>query len=115
MVAVGTAASVVSIRSITNNKARETFKYLEDAMTQGPYAYMLSTALDNIMRCKAEDTFGWCHKLGEPRFELQERLHRPQLSDRSRRDHANGTGIRSKTVSSFVLPGSRSGVRHSCN
>lgn len=115
MVAVGTAASVVSVRSITNDKPRETFKYLKGAVTQGPYAYMLSTALDKIMRCKAEDPFNWCHKLGEPRVEAAEKPHHSQLGDRSRRDCANGMDVHLKDVYSFVLPGSRSGVRHCCN
>ncbi|CAF3465788.1 unnamed protein product [Fusarium graminearum] len=65
VVAVGTAASVVSIRSITLEDSRETVRYLDATTNQGRYARKLSTSLDDIMHCRVEDVFGWCHKVGE--------------------------------------------------
>ncbi|PTD06155.1 Aminotransferase apf4 [Fusarium culmorum] len=65
VVAVGTAASVVSIRSITLEDSRETVRYLDVTTNQGRYARKLSTSLDDIMHCRVEDVFGWCHQVGE--------------------------------------------------
>ncbi|KAF0643164.1 hypothetical protein FPSE5266_07820 [Fusarium pseudograminearum] len=49
VVAVGTAASVVSIRSITLEDSHETVRYLDATTNQG----------------RVEDVFGWCHQVGE--------------------------------------------------
>ncbi|KAF5574856.1 branched-chain amino acid aminotransferase [Fusarium subglutinans] len=114
VIAVGTAASVVSIRSITNEETQERFRYLDPASNQGPFARVLSVALDDIMRCKAADLFGWCHQVGEPALEqpVEVDIHH-KVEDTS--NYFRTDGKKAVFTDILMLSGSGSGARHACH
>jgi branched-chain amino acid aminotransferase len=57
--AVGTAAALVPIRSITYKSRNDRFVYTEEA-TAGPVCQQLYAALTGIQRGENSDQFGWC-------------------------------------------------------
>lgn len=56
--AVGTAAALVPIRSITRKSRDDHFVYTEEK-SAGPVCQQLYAALTKIQRGEAEDQFGW--------------------------------------------------------
>jgi branched-chain amino acid aminotransferase len=64
VMAAGTAAALVPIRSITRNSSSETSTYIkEDSEEPGPICLQLLTTLKGIQQGKVKDTFGWCSKV----------------------------------------------------
>ncbi|KAJ0148350.1 Uncharacterized protein HZ326_9074 [Fusarium oxysporum f. sp. albedinis] len=114
VVAVGTAASVVSIRSITREDSGERFQYLNQDNDQGRYAHVLSMALDSIMRCRAEDTFGWCHQVGQST--LKEKVedtiyYQSKVTSR----HIKNSKKEAAFADIMMLSGPGLGARYSCH
>ena len=67
IVAAGTAAALVPIRSITRRSRNDTFPYIaEETEEPGPVFTKLLTTLQDIQRGKAEDPYGWCELVKEP-------------------------------------------------
>lgn len=64
VVAVGTAAALVSIRSITRELSDDKFFYRDGANEAGPCCVKLTKALQDIQRGRARDTFGWLDQVG---------------------------------------------------
>jgi branched-chain amino acid aminotransferase len=65
VLAVGTAASVVPIRSISRKSTSDKFNYLKVANEPGPCSLKLLTALKCVQQGKVEDTFGWLEPVQE--------------------------------------------------
>lgn len=105
---------MVSIRSITNEETQERFRYLDPASNHGPFARVLSVALDDIMRCKAADLFGWCHQVGEPALEqpVGVDIHH-KVEDTS--NYFRTDGKKAVFTDILMLSGSGSGARHACH
>ncbi|KFY49266.1 hypothetical protein V495_00647 [Pseudogymnoascus sp. VKM F-4514 (FW-929)] len=67
VIAAGTAAALVPIRSITRRSRDDTFPYIkEDTEEPGPVFTKLLTTLQDIQRGKAKDSYGWCELVKEP-------------------------------------------------
>ncbi|KFY84818.1 hypothetical protein V500_08957 [Pseudogymnoascus sp. VKM F-4518 (FW-2643)] len=67
VIAAGTAAALVPIRSITRSSRDDTFPYIaEESEEPGPVFTKLLTTLQDIQRGKAEDPYGWCELVKEP-------------------------------------------------
>jgi branched-chain amino acid aminotransferase len=64
--AVGTAAAVVPIRSITMESTADIFLYGEGDNEPGPCCVKLTKALQDIQRGNAEDKFGWLDQVHTP-------------------------------------------------
>lgn len=74
--AVGTAAALLPIKSITRKSTSDKFIYQNGADQPGPCTVKLSDTIKGIQKGKIEDTFGWCvrveeTKLDEPKFDVQ--------------------------------------------
>ncbi|KAL3417901.1 branched-chain amino acid aminotransferase [Phlyctema vagabunda] len=66
VMAAGTAAALVPIKSITRNSAAQTSSYIaEDSEEPGPICLKLISTLQGIQRGKLEDTFGWTVKVNK--------------------------------------------------
>lgn len=65
VLAVGTAASVVPIRSISRKSTLDKFSYLKGANEPRPAFLKLITTLQNIQHGKVEDSFGWLEPVQE--------------------------------------------------
>ncbi len=64
VLAAGTAAALVPIKSITRNSRNETFKYIEaDSEEPGPICVKLLSTLKGIQAGTLKDTFGWNMKV----------------------------------------------------
>ncbi|ELR03955.1 hypothetical protein VC83_09011 [Pseudogymnoascus destructans] len=67
VIAAGTAAALVPIRSITRGSRDDTFPYIaEETEEPGPVFTKLLTTLQDIQRGKSEDPYGWCELVKEP-------------------------------------------------
>ncbi|KAI9782449.1 MAG: hypothetical protein M1839_004935 [Geoglossum umbratile] len=66
VLAAGTAAALVPIKSITYESRGEKTNYAAAAEEPGPCCVRLLTALKAIQSGAAEDVFGWCERVGEP-------------------------------------------------
>lgn len=64
VMAAGTAAALVPIKSITMRSRGDKFTFLDEE--PGPACMKLLTTLQGIQRGKMEDKFGWCSKVEAP-------------------------------------------------
>ena len=64
VMAAGTAAALVPIKSITMHSRNDKFTFLDEE--PGPLCMKLLTTLQGIQRGKIADTFGWCSKVEAP-------------------------------------------------
>lgn len=65
VVAAGTAAALVPIKSITMRSTGDKFVYLDDNDEPGPAVIKLLTTLKSIQQGKTKDTFGWLEHVKE--------------------------------------------------
>ncbi|KAH8815425.1 aminotransferase [Xylogone sp. PMI_703] len=64
VMAAGTAAALVPIKSITRNSTNDTFSYIpEDSQDPGPVCIKLLETLKGIQAGKIPDNFGWTSKV----------------------------------------------------
>lgn len=67
IMAAGTAASLVPIKSITMRSKNDRFDYpVNEALEPGPVCTKLLTTLKGIQQGKVEDKFGWNYKVTAP-------------------------------------------------
>jgi branched-chain amino acid aminotransferase len=66
VLAAGTAAALVPIRSITMKSKNDKIVYEAAASEPGPACVKLLTTLKGIQQGKIEDTFGWLHTVDKP-------------------------------------------------
>lgn len=66
IVAAGTAAALVPIKSITMRSRNDRFYYREGSDEAGPAAIKLLSTLKGIQQGKIKDTFGWLEYVKEP-------------------------------------------------
>lgn len=66
VMAAGTAAALVPIKSITMKSKGDKFEYQGGGDEPGPACLRLLTTLQGIQRGKIEDSFGWTSKVGAP-------------------------------------------------
>jgi hypothetical protein len=66
VLAVGTAASLLPIKSITRKLTSDKFVFNGGENEPGPVHTQLSHALKAIQKGKAPDEFSWCEKVQEP-------------------------------------------------
>lgn len=59
VMAAGTAAALVPIKSITMRSRNDEFKYQNASDEPGPVCLKLLSTLQGIQRAKIPDTFGW--------------------------------------------------------
>ncbi|KAK4941345.1 hypothetical protein LTR10_018755 [Elasticomyces elasticus] len=72
VIAAGTAASLVPIKSITMNSRGDKFEYLKDEKEEaGPVYAQLLTTLKGIQQGKVKDQFGWNFTVTEPPSEFK--------------------------------------------
>ncbi|KAI6747605.1 hypothetical protein HG530_015713 [Fusarium avenaceum] len=64
VLAVGTAAGILSVKEIHRASTRETFSFVPE----GPCCHRLREALVGIQKGQVEDSFGWCEKLRYAEF-----------------------------------------------
>jgi len=68
VMAAGTAAALVPIKSITMNSKNDVIKYMDDAeQNPGPACTKLLSTLKGIQQGKIKDTFGWLDAVPEPK------------------------------------------------
>ena len=67
IMAAGTAAALVPIKSITMRSKNAKFTYLEGGNEPGPACIKLLTTLKGIQQGKIKDTFGWLDYVKEPK------------------------------------------------
>lgn len=83
--AVGTAAALLPIKSITRKSTSDKFIYQNGADQPGPCTLKLSEMIKGIQKGKIEDTFGWCVKVEETKLSVDvqvngdERVEEPKL------------------------------------
>lgn len=66
VMAAGTAAALVPIKSITRNSKGDTFSYIAEGSEEpGPVCIKLLETLKGIQQGKVKDTFGWCAPVSE--------------------------------------------------
>lgn len=66
IMAAGTAAALVPIKSITMRSRGDKFEFIEsDSEEPGPVCLRLLKTLQGIQRGIVEDTFGWCEQVSE--------------------------------------------------
>jgi len=63
--AVGTAAALLPIKSITRKTTRDKFIYQGGSPEAGPCCVKLSNLLKDIQKGRAEDTFGWLMRVDD--------------------------------------------------
>lgn len=67
IIAAGTAAALVPIKSITRRSRDDVFPYIAEASDEpGPVFTKLLTTLQDIQRGKAADPYGWCEVVQQP-------------------------------------------------
>lgn len=66
ILAVGTAAALVPIKSITMKSRKDRFNYQEGSEEAGPAAIKLLSTLKGIQLGKIQDSFGWLEYVKEP-------------------------------------------------
>lgn len=66
VIAVGTAAALVPIRSITRQSLDQKFVYQDGSSTAGPCCQKLLQALQDIQRGVSHDAFGWREQVLPP-------------------------------------------------
>jgi branched-chain amino acid aminotransferase len=66
VLAVGTAASVLPIKSIARNSTGDKFVYHQDGAEPGPVGVRLAAELRKVMRGIEEDPFDWLHAVEFP-------------------------------------------------
>jgi len=66
VMAAGTAAALVPIRSITMRSTNDKIVFLEGE-EPGPICLRLLKTLQGMQRGEVEDVFGWCERVEEPR------------------------------------------------
>lgn len=67
VMAVGTAAALLPIKSITMKSKNEKFLYRDGKDEYGPVCLKLLRTLQGIQLGKIKDTFGWLQYVGEPK------------------------------------------------
>ncbi|KAI9782179.1 MAG: hypothetical protein M1816_001970 [Peltula sp. TS41687] len=67
VIAAGTAAALVPIKSITMRSKNDKFLYRDGSDEPGPAIVRLLTTLKEIQQGKIKDEFGWCEKVEEPK------------------------------------------------
>ncbi|KAK3677637.1 hypothetical protein LTR78_002487 [Recurvomyces mirabilis] len=75
VIAAGTAAALVPIKSITMRSRNDTFKYNGGSEEAGPVVVKLLAQLKGIQAGKVKDEFGWCDRVREYRegeYEVEE-------------------------------------------
>ncbi|CAL3961979.1 unnamed protein product [Diplocarpon coronariae] len=76
VIAAGTAAALVPIRSVTRNSRNQTTIYIASSSEEpGPVCVKLLTTLKGIQRGKIKDTFGWnskVEKVGAQKYSVGE-------------------------------------------
>lgn len=66
VMAAGTAAALVPIKSITRKSDKKTTEYIDaNSEEPGPICVKLLTTLKGIQQGKLKDTFGWTSKVEE--------------------------------------------------
>ncbi len=65
VLAAGTAAALVPIKSITRKSTNDLFSFNNGPDEPGPCCTKLLTTLKGIQQGKIEDSFGWCEKVVE--------------------------------------------------
>jgi branched-chain amino acid aminotransferase len=63
VIAVGTAACLLPIKSISRKSTLHNFTFNDGFTTPGPCCKLLSERLDDIMRGRVADPYGWCVKV----------------------------------------------------
>jgi hypothetical protein len=66
VIAVGTAAALVPIRSITRQSLDQKFLYQDGSSSAGPCCQKLLQALQDIQRGVSHDAFGWRERVLPP-------------------------------------------------
>lgn len=66
VMAAGTAAALVPIRSITTRSKDDKIEFLKGE-EPGPICMKLLKTLQGMQRGEVEDVFGWCEKVVEPK------------------------------------------------
>lgn len=81
--AVGTAAALLPIKSITRKSTSDQFVYRDGSPEAGPCCLKLSKLLKDIQKGRAEDTFGWRMRVDEMKgySEMPEPKGQQALSD----------------------------------
>lgn len=65
VLAVGTAGTLVPIKSITRKSTNDVFSFSDDSDEPGPCCAKLLSILKGIQQGKLEDQFDWCRKVTE--------------------------------------------------
>ena len=90
VMAAGTAAALVPIKSITRKSDNKTTQYIEaDSEEPGPLCIKLLTTLKGIQQGKIKDTFGWNSKVEAVDIK------------RHTSKQTNGTGVNGGTIDSL--------------
>ncbi|KAI9814814.1 MAG: hypothetical protein M1827_003080 [Pycnora praestabilis] len=67
VMAAGTAAALVPIKSITLKSKNEKFTYQNESDEPGPVCVKFLTTLQGIQKGKIKDTFGWLEQVKQPK------------------------------------------------
>jgi branched-chain amino acid aminotransferase len=72
VMAAGTAAALLPVKSITRKSTSDKFVYQDGANEAGPCGAKLSAMLRAIQKGKIEDTYGWCVNVTEVKDNARE-------------------------------------------
>lgn len=81
VMAAGTAAALVPIKSITMKSKGDKMEYQGGGDEPGPACIKLLTTLQGIQRGKIDDTFGWTSKVGEPKEFGEQAAEKPEAKE----------------------------------
>lgn len=82
VMAAGTAAAVVPIKSITMRSRGDKFTYQNEKDEPGPACIKLLTTLKGIQQGKIKDTFGWLDYIAQPPTEFLQRTQATNGADK---------------------------------
>ncbi|RDW58713.1 branched-chain amino acid aminotransferase II-1 [Coleophoma cylindrospora] len=74
VVAAGTAATLVPVRSIVRRSDQKKFTYIQGSAEAGPVCSQLLRAIQEIQQGDATDVFDWCQSVAGQQMVLVERL-----------------------------------------
>ena len=74
VIAAGTAAALVPIRSITMKSKGDKFQYIKETVKPGPAFTNLLKTLKDIQLGKLDDTYGWRDLVMQPSAEMMRKI-----------------------------------------
>lgn len=102
ILAVGTAAMLVPVRSITRKSTGDVFEYGPSASEPGPCCVELSKQLKGIQRGVIPDIFGWLKPVTDPSG-AETYTNGTRLTEEKQDPRLKAIGVRADSVNSTMI------------